>query len=483
MYQFRIGGSLALDDPTYVERNADSQLYTALLNGEFCYVLTSWQMGKSSLRLRTRHRLEAERQGRCAAIDLTRLGSDSLSLLQWYQGLAFELLQQWQLHPMIDLQQWWHEQGNLPPAQIFGNLLDEVLQHRFPEEKLFIFLDEIDSVKGLRFSLDDFFALIRASYNRRAEDPTYERLTWALFGVAHPSDLIRKATHTPFNVGRAIDLPGFSLSDVTPLIEGLSRYVQNASVIMTEILRWTGGQPLLTQKLCDLVRDSSHHSVSEPLTIPPGTEAFWVDNLVHEKMIQHWKTQDQPMHFKTICDRILADERKSTHLLKLYQRLLDADATGILADNSPEQIELQLAGIAVASQGYLRVTNLLYATVFDQNWVTQQLMQQCPYAEALSIWQDSEYLDESRLLTGQALDDAMDWATDKTLSEIEYRYLSASEELNSRCLWLQQEAQERAQMILATARRRARRIMQRGYLVLAACVGIAMMLLLASLLL
>ena len=57
-YEYQVGGSLKTDALTYVERQADSDLYTSLLRGEFCYVFSSRQMGKSSLRLRTKLRLE-----------------------------------------------------------------------------------------------------------------------------------------------------------------------------------------------------------------------------------------------------------------------------------------------------------------------------------------------------------------------------------------------------------------------------------------
>ncbi|MEM9907570.1 MAG: AAA-like domain-containing protein [Cyanobacteria bacterium P01_D01_bin.44] len=58
LISYQVGGSLASHAPSYIQRQADTELYDALDQGELCYVLNSRQMGKSSLLVQTKHRLQ-----------------------------------------------------------------------------------------------------------------------------------------------------------------------------------------------------------------------------------------------------------------------------------------------------------------------------------------------------------------------------------------------------------------------------------------
>jgi adenylate cyclase len=453
MHHYQVGGSLRRDDSYYVNRRADIDLYRALNTGQFCYVLNARQMGKSSLMVRMFHQLQ-DLGVACAAIDLSRIGSKTVTPEQWYKGLAVELWQAFDLVQSVNLKTWWQERQDLAPAQRFGQWIETVLlvHVSYGEQShpnLVIFFDEIDSVRSLDFPAQDFFALIRSCYNRRSLQPEYQRLTFAFFGVATPSDLMTDRERTPFNIGQAIALEGFQFAEVQPLAQGLEGAVNDPQVALQEILEWTGGQPFLTQKLCRLVVEQSGRT-SEVFE----TDQRRIAEIVQKSMIQSWEFQDEPEHLRTIRDRILNNPERSIRLLGLYQQVLDATPP---FDGSQEQLELLLSGLVANRQGQLVVKNPIYRAIFNPNWVSQQLADLRPYASLCDAWIASGQTDTSCLLRGQSLQDALAWALGKRLSDTDYQFLGASQDS------AKQEAQralkevEHASQILAEARQQANR--------------------------
>ncbi|MDJ0725188.1 MAG: AAA family ATPase [Prochloraceae cyanobacterium] len=365
-FEYQIGGSLAMDAPTYVVRSADRYLYKALKQGEFAYVFNARQMGKSSLTIRMMHHLQQEGFA-CAAIDMTRIGSEKVTPEQWYKGLAVELWRSFGLLTKVNLKNWWKERSDLSLVQRLGLFIEEVLLLEVGENNstnLVIFIDEIDKVFSLSFSCNDFFALIRFCYERRNINPIYRRLTFALFGVAIPSDLISDPNTTPFNIGRAIELQGFKEHEAQPLLYGFKQKVNDPQILLKLVLNWTNGQPFLTQKICQLICNYSQSIASED-------PVKFVDNIVQKNIIDNWESQDNPEHLKTIRDRIIHSEKNSVKLLKLYRLILELE--GVKMIDLPEEKELLLSGIAIEEKGILKVRNRIYQSIFDRNWIDQNL--------------------------------------------------------------------------------------------------------------
>lgn len=366
-YEYKIGGSLPPDSPTYVWRKADHELYHQLMGGMFCYVLTCRQMGKSSLRVKTMRKLQDQGLA-CASIDLTAIISSDLTRQQFYADLIDSLAESFNLLEAIYPFKKGCRESDLSPMNRFNKFIHDVLlkDSVLAEKNIVIFIDEIDSLLRLPDLANEFLGLLRSCYNKRADLPEYNRLTFAILGVASPYDLMKDANYNslPFDCGYGIELHGFQSHEAQPIVEGLKVKSERPQALLDAVLSWTSGQPFLTQKICKLIVKSFDH-------IPLGAEAKWVEELVRSHIIKNWEHQDEPEHLRTIRDRILRQKNRSIQLLKLYQKILEKGR--ILADNSLEQMELGLSGLVTKREGTLQIRNRIYQEVFNSSWCQKAL--------------------------------------------------------------------------------------------------------------
>jgi len=357
---YTVGGTIP-PGKIYIQRQADEELLALCRAGTLAYVLSTRQVGKSSLMVRTAQKLEAEGT-RCALVDLSLLGTQ-FEDAEWYLGLLSEIDDCLQL--TTDFEGWWERYAHLSESQRLVNFFKKVVVEEV-RTPIVIFLDEIDSTLTLPVT-SDFFAAIRALYNARALVPALKRLTFVLIGVATPSDLINDSKRTPFNIGQRVELTDFTLNEATPLGKGFGLPADKAQQLLACSLKWTGGHPYLTQRLCvallqelkevSLLREAGLHYHSEVLKV------------VERSFFGEKSQQDHNLQFV----RGMLTER-APDKLRVLSTYRDIRLGGIV-HNDPQSViqnHLKLSGIVCREGNKLRIRNPIYEEVFNWQWIKEQ---------------------------------------------------------------------------------------------------------------
>lgn len=351
-WEFQVGGTLAPSHASYIHRPADTHTLEALLTGELVYILDSRQKGKSSLIGRASDELRA-RGVQTVWLDLQRFGTN-LTVDQWYGAMLRELTVS--LGHRDEAVAYWRDNQDIGPMQRWFGLLEHVYLPR-GETPLVIMVDEVDYVKALPFSTDEFFTGIREFYNRRAQNPALARLTFCLVGVSSPRALIADPQITPFNIGTRVSLTDFPRESLCSFEGVLGKRV------VDDIFRWTQGHPYLTQLIARAVQKDSKRSV---------------DAVVREHLLSPSNLQSEP-NFADTERRVLAVEllgydaaESRVRLLQTYQRVL-AKENVEYRDDDPIAVELLLSGLVAIRGNRLVVRNRLYAELFNSAWITDHL--------------------------------------------------------------------------------------------------------------
>ncbi|MFL9464030.1 P83/100 family protein, partial [Scytonema tolypothrichoides VB-61278_2] len=353
---YTVGGTVqANQNGVYISRQADEELLALCRESKFSYILTSRQMGKSSLMVRTVERL-AEEEIQSVVIDVTQIGTQ-VTAEQWYLGLLTII--EGTLLLDTDVVQWWQGRAHLGFTQRLTLFFREVL---LPEvaTPIVIFVDEIDTTLSLNFT-DDFFAAVRSLYVARASEPEFHRLSFVLIGVATPGDLIRDPKRTPFNIGQLVDLTDFTFEEAKPLAEGLDLPKDEALQVLGWVLRWTGGHPYLTQRLCSIIRQKEQKSWSQAD----------VDGVVSSNFFGKMSEQDNNLQF--VRDMLTKRAPDEEGVLTTYRSIRRGRLPVLDEERSLVKSHLKLSGVVKREGAILKVRNQIYHRVFDLKWVNQHL--------------------------------------------------------------------------------------------------------------
>ncbi|MEP7133676.1 MAG: SUMF1/EgtB/PvdO family nonheme iron enzyme [Chloroflexota bacterium] len=344
---YTVGGTVQAGGGIYIPRKADDDLLTLCRAGELAFILSSRQVGKSSLMVRTARQLESEGV-RSVMIDLSAIGV-KVSQDEWYLGILNEIATTLNLEADIFL--WWAQYAGLGPAQKLSNFFRDILLKEI-NERVVLFFDEIDSTLSIPFA-DDFFAALRAVYNARSTTPDFKRLSFVLVGVATPSDLIKDEKRTPFNIGYRVDLTDFTPKEALPLAGKLGEKT------LGWVFDWTGGHPYLTQRLCahlskvNLQFDLQEESVADAV-----------------KQLFEGEQGKQDNNLQFVRDMLTKRAPDTQRVLKTYKDIRSGKKVSD-DERSIPKAHLKISGVVRRENGNLKPRNRIYERTFDLAWVKE----------------------------------------------------------------------------------------------------------------
>ncbi len=353
LQHYTVGGTVHVD-ALYVFRQADKDLLDLCRAGEYAFILSSRQVGKSSLMLRTAKQL-AEEGIECVKLTLEEVGKVTTTAEQFYYGILHEI--QKELQFLTKPHVWWQAHGHLSLAQRFSKFFGEVLL-REVEAPIVVFIDEIDTTLNLPYS-DDFFAAIRGLYNARADRPEYKRLSFVLIGVATPNDLIKDYTRTPFNIGKRVEVTDFTFEEARPLAQGFDLPNTHAQQVLQWILKWTKGHPYLTQRFCRAIAEDGRHKWSE----------IEIDAMAESLFMGRMSREDSNLDF--VQRRLTHEGPYRLQLMQTYKDVRLGWRPVTDEEKSPVKSELKLTGIVQRENGNLAVRNPIYKEVFNKKWIDE----------------------------------------------------------------------------------------------------------------
>ncbi len=135
--------------------------------------------------------------------------------------------------------------------------------------------------------------------------------------------------------------------------------------LVTEILSWTGNNIVFTKCICQTIADANYF-------IPSGMEAALVEKLVQERVIENWQSRSIARPLNQIEEYFSNQNQSfSQNLLLLYLKIWEQGS--VILNHNQETEQLMTLGLIVEQDSYFEVSNRLYQSIFDYDWVQEKL--------------------------------------------------------------------------------------------------------------
>jgi hypothetical protein len=247
------GGTVALDDPFYIERDADTRLKREIArSGTTITIRGPRQTGKSSLLARGLHHA-GQNGAQAVYLDMESIDREYLGT----PDLLLRYLANFIVHNLgldaSEVERAWR--GAFGPKEKLSALMEDyVLPHS--AAPVILALDEADLLLQTTFA-SDFFALMRSWHNRRSYDNRWKNLNLALVISTEPYLLISNVNQSPFNVGLKLYVQDFDEAQVRELNRRHGSPVTEEE--MPQLLQLLNGHPYLTRMaLYTLIVEQQH---------------------------------------------------------------------------------------------------------------------------------------------------------------------------------------------------------------------------------
>ncbi len=390
----------------YIERQADYELYDRLRRGQYSYILSPPQTGKTLLLYQVASKLKAKGI-KCAVICLkttlrknpyiqeylttsytTNNDNFKTPLIkptkEYYWQIIDELASQLNLNKLQSYKKFRQINKIINPKNNSNILLlflkNILLEEINDNQRIVIFVDEIDELIDLHFFPKQFsryiLNTIKFCYDQQKKHPDtkhtseFNRLTFALFGETSAYEIAKDYSNifdnhlkVKLNDFDFYDLERIKIKDIVTFsqIEQISDKFEDWKAVLRAIFSWTNGQPLLTNNLLSIVIDPDNQDYSK---IYLGDEKLKVKQQV-EKIIRNTEVLK---HLNKVKNNLLG----RPELLQIYQNILQQNINGYLNFTPKGDLIRKLIslGIVIKTRNGLVIHNLIYQEyIFNYNWI------------------------------------------------------------------------------------------------------------------